>query len=213
MTNYDIYVTSAKRHGHFMVSLGDNSTHPGISDEACRMSYTTWLLPLLMVSQRAFIYRRMSKTRPFDVTPPPRSPKPVVLGKTSVRSELDVPKVLNQKLDAFWAWGFRHANIVLCIPEAKFPIGTLANQCWNPAILTNLGAVVARGALSLAKREALRQCVCCIFRKDSYNISVVIFPPRKRLRGLYDDFASNCKFTFKDLERDFKSLRKRKGTR
>jgi len=208
---YQKYAKRVCAGGNFLVTLTNNRTQLYPSDDEYVAVFQDWIVSILKASQDAetFVYQRRSKTRSFDVTPPPRSPKPIIMGKTSARVQLDAGKMINLEHREYWLWALRHRNIVVCIPEQNFPSNTLSPKCWNPAILTNLGAVLANGAIQLAKRYvSKKKCVCFIFRGNSSNVTVTIFAPQSRLLQLYEQFVLNCQFTHPAFEREFAEIRR-----
>src|SRR5436190_985440 len=96
------YCEYVKAYRRFSVALGDNRVKPEISDSACDFAFDKWLVPLLTVAERAYVYRRIYKDRPYDSTPPPRGSKPVVLTKTPVRAELDAMAMLLREQRKYW---------------------------------------------------------------------------------------------------------------
>lgn len=213
MADYYFYASYVQKCGHFLVSLTDNRSGLRLPDEDYNRILDEWITPLSLVSNRVFVYQRRSKTRPFDVTPPPRSPKPLVISRTPVRVELDFRKMSVPKYREYWLWALRHRNIVFCFGEDNFPITLLAAKCWNPAILLNLGAVIASGAIKLAKRYSLKNNVCCIVRGNSSDVTSVVFAPRKKLAELYKQVVINCQFTHPAFEREFAAFRRQKKKR
>jgi len=206
------YAEHIRQLGHFSVQLNDHRGQTGLTDGICEIVTEKWVYPLLALSQGAYIYRKVSKDRPYDATPPPRSVKPAVLSKTPVRTELDPKSVLGREYFQYWAWALRHANVTLCVGSRNFPVEALAKECWDPTILLNLGAVVAGGAIQLAKRQTVKKHVCCVFSHDSYSIDCHIFAPPEDLLAYYECFVMNCHFILKGLERDLLPLRrKRRG--
>lgn len=201
------YSDHVKQKGYFSVQLNDHRGQSGLTDEACELVLKKWVKPLLAVCQNSYIYRRLSKNRPYDSTPPPTSPRPFVLSKTTVRTELDSNRMLDSKFDRYWVWALKHANITLCIPKDRFPIEGLAKECWDPTILMNLGTVVAAGSIQLGKREATKQIICSVFSHDSYSIQSHVFAPEKYLLDLYKRCVLNCRFILKPLERDLMPVR------
>lgn len=164
------YAEYVRRKGYFSVQLNDHRGQSGLTDAACELVFEKWLIPLLSVCQGAHVYRKIYRDRPYDATPPPRSPRPVQLSRTNIRTELDGKAMLDKKYASYWTWALKHANATLCISRDKFPVEELAKECWDPGILTNLRATVAGGAIQLAKREVAKQNVCCVFSRDSYSI-------------------------------------------
>ena len=203
------YREYVRKFGHFCVRLGDNRTELRIPDAACELVIDKWLTPLLTVARSVYIYRRTSKDHPYDVTPPPRGSRPAILTKTVVRMELDAKRMLAVELRKYWWWALRHTNITLIVPPDAAPVEMLAKESWDPAILTNLGAVVARGSIELAKREAKKENACFIFYHMSSDVHCNIFAPSRELLKFYECFVVNCRFILKGLERELMPVRQK----
>jgi hypothetical protein len=204
------YCTYVRKRGYFSVRLSDNRSQPGISDTACDWVLEKWLVPILSVCESSFVYRIVFQDRPYDVTPPPRSSKPILLGRTMQRVELEGKAMLGREHRNYMAWALRHATVAVCVPFERLPSNALAKECWDPGILTNLGAIVSRGSLELARRAGAKKTMCFLFSRDSYAISCHVFGPPKDLLGFYKRCVINCRFILKGLERELKSVRSTK---
>ena len=203
------YCEYVRRFGQFSARLGDNRTELRIPDAACELVIDKWLTPLLTVAKSVYIYRRTSKDRSYDVTPPPRGSKPVIMAKTIARIELDAKPMMAMEQRKYWWWALRHANITVVVPVDRVPVEALARESWDPAILTNLGAVVARGSIDLAKREATKENACFIFARSSADVRCHIFAPTRELLKFYECFVVNCRFILKGLERELMPVREK----
>ncbi len=203
------YSECIKTRGYFSLRLDDNRAQLGVTDNACDLVLSKWLIPLLEVCERVFVYRLVFKDGSYDATTSPRDAKPAVLSKTTTRVELDAKAMLTDRYGKYWAWALRHATIVVCIPQMQVPMEALAKECWDPGILMNLGAVVPSRSIQLAKHEAKEGKVCCVFSRDSYSISSHIFAPTKELLNFYKYSVMNCRFILKGLERELKPVRKK----
>lgn len=203
------YCEQVERYGYFSVELGDNRVQPAIADGACDFVTDKWLTPLIAVAERAYLYRRVSKTAPYDATPPPRGSRPV-LARRSTRVELDTRAVLLSEHRRYLHWALRHANMVLVVPTAHVPTEAIATESWDPGILTNLEAVAARGAKEFARCEIAKRKACFLFSRDSYTISCHIFAPPKELLRFYECFVLNCRFVLKGLEQELAPMRRKK---
>lgn len=204
---YNEYKAIIGKYGHFSLRLDNNNKVPIISDDTCILVNKQWLIPLAENCENVYVYRRKYKDRTFDVTPPPKWKIPVAVSKTSVRVEHSAKSITSLEYFDYWAWALRHLNIVFTFKTKKFPINLVAKQCWDPGILMNPSAVMARGSIELAKREIVSNNTCIIFNNDAYSIHVEVYAPKIYLLKYYEIFVINCKFILKGLEKELKTIR------
>lgn len=201
------YLGYIRKHGHFEVELArKDPSAMGLEDKNCDQVLDSVVAQLLPLSRETFVYHN---TRVI-VSHPTRPPIPNWIAKHPTRLTVDPARTPVASLRHFWRWTLLGAhgaecNLVLRIPEAAFPKALVTRSSFDPAILTNLRAVVAPRAVSYCRRSVVGGAdVCCVFHADAWKLSVSFFARYQFLSSLYRRCVKDCSFLRKGLEEELR---------
>ena len=193
------YKKLVTKYGYFTVRLDDNRIDNALQNEKLKDIVSHWVEPLLKQCLAVYLYHNQY------LTPPPKNVRPIIISRTRARLRVDSSKMLGERYLNFWTWVLSARNMGIVLDVNIDLIPALASRSWDPSILTNLGAVIPRGLIILAKREVAKNKMVWVFSRDSYSVYVNAFVPRQQLLDCYELFVKNSRFILKGLERELKS--------
>lgn len=204
------YLNYIRHYRHFEVCLAfADYDKLELDDVTCDRILDTIVVPLLNVSSEIYVYHNSRRI----VKPVPKPPIPVWLAKHRTRLNIDPSKTSINQCRRFWRWVLRgkpgaSGNLVIQIPITDFPKALIAHNCFNPAIITNLRAVVSPRAVSYCKRAIARgDSVCCAFHSNATGLHLSLFSNHRALSLLYRRCVKYGHFTMKGLEKELRASR------
>ncbi len=207
MATFGYYLSQVARYGYFQVRLDDNWGAVSVSDEACKQAAEKWLTPLLTSAEQTHIFQRLGGC--IDVTPAPRTKRPVVINRTKSSFEIELSSVDVASQQRFWTWALRHRKIFIVIPLKRFPLESLATECWDPGILTNVSVAVGANTLAFARHQSQSaRNLVCVFTTMGGSLYVELFSRYGVLARLFEGFVLHCRFLNKGLAKELMPYRR-----
>ncbi len=207
--SFEYYRERIRKSRHFEVGLDGTWGDPSLEEAALNDVLHNWLAPLVDVASNIFILRA-DWGDDSDCTPSPRTKQP-----RTIRRAKDLLEVRSQEAnislqEKYWRWALRHRIVIFKVAPERFPINSLAKECWDPVLVTNLGVILGANGLGFAKFHAFRgKAIVCSATWTSSGFMASLLAPDSDLLALYEACVLNCRFMRKGLEEELMPYRRK----